>query len=80
MLTRDALYQLVDALPEDAMEAAAEYLAALRDDPLLRRLLSAPWDDEPETDAERAAAQAADEEFRTGRVVSLDEVKRELGF
>jgi hypothetical protein len=79
MMTRDALYQLVDALPEGAMEAAAEYLAALRDDPLLRRLLSAPWDDEPETAAERAAAQAADEDFRAGRVASLDEVKRELG-
>jgi hypothetical protein len=79
MMTRDALYQLVDALPDEAMEAAAEYLAALRDDPLLRRLLSAPWGDEPETDDERATAQDADADFRAGRVVSLDEMKRELG-
>ena len=78
-MTRDALYQLVDELPDDAMDAAAEYLAALRDDPLLRRLLSAPWDDEPETEAERIAAQGAEDDFRAGRVVSLDDVKRELG-
>ena len=79
MMTRDTLYRLVDELPDDAMDAAAEYLAALRDDPLLRALLAAPWDDEPETDAERAAVAEAEEDFRAGRVVSLDDVKRELG-
>lgn len=79
MMTRDALYQLVNELPDEAMDAAAEYLAALRDDSLLRRLLSAPWDDEPETDAERTASQEAEADFRAGRVVSLEDVKRELG-
>jgi hypothetical protein len=30
-MIRDALDRLVDELPDDAMDAAAEYLAALRD-------------------------------------------------
>jgi hypothetical protein len=77
MMTRDALYRLVDELPDEVMDAAGEYLAALRDDPLLRTLLAAPWDDEPETEAERAAVAAAEEDFRAGRVVSLDDLERE---
>ncbi|HZR98029.1 MAG TPA: hypothetical protein VFE37_04940 [Chloroflexota bacterium] len=79
MMTRDALYHLIDELPDDAMDAAAEYLAALRDDPLLRALLNAPWDDEPETEAERLAAREAEEDFRAGRTVSLEQLQRELG-
>jgi hypothetical protein len=78
-MIRDALHRLVDELPDDAIDAAAEYLAALRDDPLLRTLLAAPWDDEPETDAERAAVAQAEADFRAGRIVPLDDLKRELG-
>jgi hypothetical protein len=31
-MIRDTVHRLVDELPDDVMDAAAEYLAALRDD------------------------------------------------
>jgi hypothetical protein len=79
MATRDTLHHLVDALPDAEVDAAERYLAALQSDPMLRALLTAPTDDEPETDEERAAVAEAEEDVRQGRVVSMEEIKREFG-
>jgi len=46
---------------------------------VLHTILTAPEDDEQETDEERAAVAEAREDLKEGRVVSLDEAKRELG-
>jgi hypothetical protein len=46
---------------------------------VLHAILNAPEDDEPEIDEERLAVDEAREDIRAGRVVSLDQVKRELG-
>ena len=85
---------MLDELPDDVLPEVARYLGALRDDPLARLLLTAPIDDEPEPDEERAAVREAREEAaRIGYVAdanldaalgprgryTLDEVKRELG-
>ena len=79
MATKESLHRLVDALPEGAWDEAERYLQALQtDDPVLRALLLAPWDDEPETDEERAAVEEAREDLRQGRTVSMDEVMREF--
>ena len=80
--TKDRLHQIVDDLPEGEI---AETAIALLDelnrygaDPLARKLLSAPIDDEPETDEERAAVQEARDELARGEAVSAEEAKRRL--
>jgi hypothetical protein len=79
---KDRLHRLVEDLPESEISAAERYLEYLRlagHDPVLHALLSAPEDDELDTDEERSAVAEGLEDIRLGRVVSLDEVKRELG-
>ena len=47
-------------------------------DPLARRLDMAPLDDEPLTADDLEAIQAAREDFAAGRVISLEDLRREL--
>ncbi len=47
-------------------------------DSLAVRLDAAPLDDEPLTDEDREALREAREEFAAGRVISLDELRRDL--
>lgn len=47
-------------------------------DPLAHRLDAAPLDDEPLTDEDCEAMREAREDFAAGRVVSLEELRREL--
>ncbi len=56
MTTKASLHQLIDTLPDTELEAAERYLLFLREmaDPVRRALLTAPWDDEPETEEERS--------------------------
>jgi predicted transcriptional regulator len=54
------------------------YLRDLANDPLLRTLLNAPFDDEPWTAEDEAALEEAREDVRAGRVVSHEEVVRSL--
>jgi len=76
MLTREGLHQLVDALPDSELDKAARLLAALETtDPVLRTLLLAPEDDEPETDEECAAVDEAREAARRGEVFTLEEAE-----
>jgi hypothetical protein len=79
MMTKEALHRLVEELPDDALEAAGRRLAALRDDPFLRRLENAPVDDELLADEDRAAIDEARAGYRRGEWVSNAEMKRELG-
>jgi hypothetical protein len=79
MIARESVHQLLDELPDDFLPEVARYLAALRKDPLARVLLTAPIDDELETEEERAAVQEAREAAARGEIYSLEEVKRELG-
>ena len=78
MTTREALYRLVDSIPSAQLDDARKLLEPLAD-PLLTTLANAPYDDEPETDDERAAVAEAREGYRRGEWVSSDEVRRELG-
>jgi len=83
MTIKDRLHQLVDELPEgEASTAAEEALEQLRiywQDPLARKLLSAPIDDEPETEEERRGVQEAREDLTAGRITSHEEIRREFG-
>ena len=46
-MTRPVLHELVDELPAEIIDVAADSLERMRDDPVLRAFLTAPLDDEP---------------------------------
>ncbi len=82
MTTRDELHHLIDELPERDLSLYFGILDKFRhgeDDPLLRKLLLAPLDDEPLTGEERAALEEGLEDIRRGRLVSHEEIMREFG-
>ena len=55
VLLREELHRLVDELPEADLYSAKRFMAYLRNtqSPWLQKLLDAPYDDEPLTDAIR---------------------------
>jgi hypothetical protein len=81
MTTRDRLHRLVDELPEgDITDAAERLLEDLRDhgnDPLARKLLSAPIDDELDSAEERSTASDA-RRHMIGRAVSHQSMLAEI--
>jgi hypothetical protein len=81
MSGKEALHRLIDDLPEQDVPVAVRVLEALRatSDPVLRALLSAPLDDEPDTDDMDGGLSEARREAAEGKGISHDEVKRELG-
>lgn len=81
MARREALHQLVDDLPEHDLPVATRILEALRatGDPVLRALLSAPVDDEPDDDDFDGGLTEARREAHEGKGISHEEAKRELG-
>jgi len=81
---RDRLSRLVALyaeLPDDAAALAADVLevVARRYDPAGTAAALAPDDGEPLTDDERAAVAEGWADVEAGRVLSLDEVIRDLG-
>jgi hypothetical protein len=81
MSGRKALHRLIDDLPEQDVPVAVRVLEALRatSDPVLRALLAAPLDDEPDQDDADGGLSEARREVREGKGLSHEEVKRELG-
>jgi hypothetical protein len=77
-MTRSDLHRLLDAVPDETLDAAQRALEPLAD-PFLLALASAPVDDESETDEERAAVAEAREDVADGRVRDWDDIRRELG-
>lgn len=57
-MTKAELHQLVDALPDDSVDAAGVLLRRAQD-PLIAKLEAAPYDDEPVTDTDRDAISDA---------------------
>ena len=78
MVTKAELHQLIDELPDGAVDEAAQRLAPLRS-PLARALYSAPPDDETETEEERSGAEEAQAEIARGEGLSTPAVRRALG-
>ena len=78
---RASLHVLVDALPDADLDEARRLLSTLKGiAPALRTALHAPLDDEPFTDEERRASDAAEEAYHRGKWVSGDDVRREIGW
>lgn len=80
LTTRTQIERLVSELPEEELDAAYKFLRYLRDshDPLIRAVLRAPIDDEPETEAERREVAEAKAEIAAGKGAPLQEVRRKL--
>ncbi|MGI8552575.1 MAG: hypothetical protein ACR2PL_17570 [Dehalococcoidia bacterium] len=79
MTSKAYLHHLIDGLPENALSEAERLLDQLRDRGLPRILAEAPWDDEPETEEERAAVEEAYKDSARGEVYTMEEVERLLG-
>ena len=79
MTSRESIHQLLDSLPDELLPAAEARLAALRDDPFLRFMLTAPEDDEPLTPEELALIEEGEAEVARGETISLDEFERRYG-
>jgi hypothetical protein len=83
MTTKERLHHLIDGLPEQQLgdaECVLEALHAHNADPLGRKLLTAPLDDEPETQEERLAVAEARDALARGDVVRDEDLDRELGW
>ena len=80
MTNKSELHVLVDELPDSEIDAAARYLAYLRDtaDPLTRLLDNAPGDDEPLTPEEEQAIEDGMAAYRRGDYLEAEDAKREL--
>ena len=81
VVTKQDLHNLIDEIPEQEHQAAAEYLQRLRDlarDPLYQALMNAPIDDEPLTPEERRMIDEAKAEVARGEVISSEEADRLL--
>jgi hypothetical protein len=78
---RQRLHRLVDDMHEGELETVETFVAFVheRGDALLRKLMNAPYDDEPVTPEEEDAVREALEDVAAGRVQTLDEVMKELG-
>lgn len=81
VILREELRQLVDQLPDRDLYAAKRFLAFLCNtrDPLMQKLVEAPYDDEPLTQEDKAALAEAWEAIARGEVYTDEEVRRELG-
>ena len=79
MTTRNSVHSLVDELPDESLEAAARALAGLRDDPVLRALLSAPEDDELFDDEDGRALRESQESVSRMGTIGDAELARRLG-
>ena len=73
---RQELHALVEHIPPADLPAARKILRALAD-PVWLSILTAPFDDEPETEQERVEVEAARNEPGSG--TSHEEVLREFG-
>jgi len=73
---REELHELLDHIPDSDVPTARKFLRALAD-PVWLSILTAPLDDEPETEEELAEVEAARNE--TSPAISHEEVLREFG-
>jgi hypothetical protein len=78
-MSREALHDLVNRIPEHYLTAAQRYLQYLATSPAYRAALSAPPDDEPVTAGDSEAIEKAAGEIREGKLASHEEILREFG-
>src|SRR5271166_1912694 len=77
-VNREHAHQLIDQLPEAQISGLIGFLETIVD-PVAAALRNAPLDDEPVTDADRRAIEAADEWLRYNDPIPLEEVLADFG-
>ena len=80
MTTKERLHKLVDELSEQEAGDALQYIASKHESDLASWLDSRPEDDEPLTPEEQTAIDEGRADLAAGRLTSLEEVERELGY
>jgi hypothetical protein len=78
-MTREALHELIDRLPEGEIAAAQRLLEHLATSAPFRAAYLAPPDDEPVTPGDIEAIARAHREIQAGEVVSHEDILREFG-
>jgi hypothetical protein len=81
-VTKNDLYRLVDALPEHEHDTAARVLEALSlvgEEGPRYTIETAPFDDEPDSDEERLAAEEARQALARGEGIPAAAIYREFG-
>lgn len=78
--TRQHAHQLIDRMPETQLSGLVQFLETIVD-PVTAALRSAPLDDEPETDEEKAAVSEARLWLQNngGKGIPHNEAMRRLG-
>jgi len=78
---RTKLHDLIEALPGEDVATALRLLEALNStsDSVPLALRDIPFDDEPETEEERAGVAEAYRDIEEGRVIPHDEAMRKYG-
>jgi hypothetical protein len=77
-MTRAELHRLVDELPDESVDAAGVMLTRAKD-PMLAALETAPLDDEPYGDEDRAASDEGWAAYRRGEGIDLAQLRTESG-
>ena len=72
-------HQLLDRLDASQLPTAVRFLEFMLLDPVSRAIATAPFDDEPMTEAERQAIAEADEWLKDHEPIPHEEVLTELG-
>jgi len=75
-MTREALHELIERIPEGEIAAAQRFLEYLATSIAFRATRSAPPDDEPVTKGDVESITQAHSDIKTGKVVSHEEVLR----
>lgn len=82
-MSKDQLHELVDALPENKVDTAADFLGYILDKERSRHIMNvlenATEEDEAPDVTELEAIKEAEEDISAGRVRSYSEFKKELG-
>ncbi|MFN0096126.1 MAG: hypothetical protein ACKVVT_15295 [Dehalococcoidia bacterium] len=73
-MARSDAHEILDAIPDDLLADVEAYLRSVAGSALDARFASAPIDDEPLTDEDRAAIRRAEADLADGRVYSMAEV------
>ncbi|MFN0145674.1 MAG: hypothetical protein ACKVT1_04130 [Dehalococcoidia bacterium] len=79
MVTRAALHELLDAIPDEALEAASAALGAVQVGPAFGALFSAPEDDEPVTEEEQKLINTRWTSFQSGHHQTDEQARTALG-
>ena len=78
-VSRQEIKDLIDGLPDLELHAVKRFIQYIRDmdDPVLRIMAEAPWDDEPVTEEDLEAIEESNRDIAAGRVISHQDLKTE---